>query len=54
MTILVTNQFLFCKLVSKLVNIVTNNIWSLKLMFNETFSCSVKKLYITNLFRVFG
>jgi len=39
-TILVTNNFLFCKLVSKLVTIVTNNFWSLKLVTNETFSCS--------------
>jgi len=40
MTILVTNNFLFHKLVSKLVALVTNNIWSLKLVVNEIFSCS--------------
>jgi len=28
-TILVTNNFLFCKLVAKLVTVVTNNYWSL-------------------------
>ena len=39
-TILVTNNFLLCKLVSKLVTIVTNNFWSLKLVTNETFSCN--------------
>ena len=32
MTILVTNNVL--------VNIVTNNFWSLKLVANKTFSCS--------------
>jgi len=32
--------FLFCKLVSKLVIIVTNNFLSLKLVTNEVFSCS--------------
>jgi len=40
-TILVTNNFLLCKLVSKLVITVTNNFWSLKLVTNKTFSCSV-------------
>ena len=39
-TILVTNNFLFCKLASKLVIIVTNNFWSLKLVTNKVFSCS--------------
>jgi len=32
--------FLLCKLVSKLVIIVTINFWSLKLVTNEAFSCS--------------
>jgi len=41
MTILVINNFLIFKLVSKLVTIVTNNFWSLELVTNETFSCSV-------------
>ena len=36
--------FLLCKLVSKLVIIVTNNFWSLKLVTNEAFSCSIKPL----------
>jgi len=40
-TILVTNNFLFCKLISKLVTIVTNNFLSLKFVINEGFSCSV-------------
>ena len=40
MTILVTNNFLFFKLVSKFVTIVTNHFWSLKLVINEVFSCS--------------
>jgi len=40
MTILVTNKFLFFKLISKLVTIVINNFWSLKLITNGTFSCS--------------
>jgi len=38
MTIFVTNNFLFCKLVIKLVTIVTNNFLSLKFVINETFS----------------
>jgi len=33
-TILLTNNFLFFKLVFKLVSIVTNNFWSLKLITN--------------------
>jgi len=41
MTILVRNNFLFCKLVSKLVIIVINNFLSLKLVANDTFSYSV-------------
>jgi len=41
-TILVTNKFLLYKLVYNLVAIVTNNFWSLKLVTNETFSCSVR------------
>jgi len=32
--------FLFCKLLSKLVTIVTSNFWSLKFVVNEQFSCS--------------
>jgi len=32
--------FLLCKIVSKLVIIVTNNFLSLKLVTNKTFSCS--------------
>jgi len=36
--ILITNNFLFCKLVSKLNNIVTNSFWSLQLIVNEIFS----------------
>ena len=40
MTILITNNFLFCKLIYKLVNIVTNNFLSLKLVINEIFPCS--------------
>jgi len=44
---LVTNNFLFYKLISKLVTIVTNNFWSLKLVTNEIFSCSVL-VYATN------
>jgi len=40
-TILVTNNFLLCKLIFKLVIIVTNKFWSLRLVTNETFSCSV-------------
>jgi len=39
-TILVTNNFLFYKLVYKVVTIVTSNFWSLKLVINEAFSCS--------------
>jgi len=39
-TILVTKNFLFFKLVFKLVTILTNNFWSLKLIINEIFSCS--------------
>jgi len=42
-TILVTNNFLLCKLVSKLVILVTNNFWSLKLVTNEAFSYSDNK-----------
>jgi len=38
--------FLLCKLVSKLVIIVTNNFWLLKLVTNEAFSCSVNNLNI--------
>jgi len=34
---MVTNNFLFCKLVSKLVTIVINNVWSLELVVTETF-----------------
>jgi len=41
MTILKINNLLFCNLVSKLITIVTNNFWSLKLVVNETFSCNV-------------
>jgi len=44
--ILLSNNFLFFKLVSKLVTIVTNNIWSLKLITNKAFSYS--DLYIKN------
>jgi len=33
------NNFLFCKLVSKFVIIMTNNFWSLKLVVNKIFSC---------------
>jgi len=40
--ILVTNNFLFVKPVSKLVTIVTKNFWSLNLI-TETFSCSVSE-----------
>jgi len=40
-TNLVTNNFLFFKLVSKLVITVTNNFCLLKLVTNETFSGSV-------------
>jgi len=36
-------MFLLYKLVSKLVIIITNNFWSLKLVTNEAFSCSVNK-----------
>ena len=39
MTILVTNNILFCKFVSKLVTIVINNFLLLKLVVNVTFSC---------------
>jgi len=41
-TILVTNNFLICELVSKFVTIVTTNFWSLKLVIEEAFSCSVQ------------
>jgi len=40
-TILVTNNFLFFKFVSKFVTIVINNFWSQKLVTNNAFSCSV-------------
>jgi len=43
-TILVTNNFLLCKLVSKLVIIVVNNFWSQKLVTNEKFSYSTSLL----------
>jgi len=39
-TILVTNNFLFFQLVSKLVTVLTNNFWSLNLVNNKIFSCS--------------
>jgi len=35
--------FLLCKLVSKLVILVTNNFWSLKVVTNKAFSCSDAK-----------
>jgi len=38
--ILVTNNYLFCKLVSKLVIIVINNFGLLKLIVNDSFSCN--------------
>jgi len=38
---LVINNFLFCILIFKLVIIMTNNFWSLKLVVNETFSYNV-------------
>ena len=41
MTILLTNNFLLCELVLKIVTIVTNNFWPLKLVTNEVFFCSV-------------
>ena len=44
MTNLVINNFLFCKLVSKLVTIITNNFLSLKLIVNGNFSCSDENL----------
>jgi len=37
MTILIPNNFLFYKLIFKLVTIVTNNFWSPKLIVNESF-----------------
>ena len=40
-TVLIINNLLFCKLVSKLVTTVTNNLLSLQLIVNETFSSSV-------------
>jgi len=42
--ILIINNFLFYKFVSKLVIIVTNNFWTLKLVANEIFSYNVKTL----------
>jgi len=39
--ILVSNNFLFFKLISKLVTLVTNNFWSLKLIINQTFSYNI-------------
>jgi len=41
-TILVTNNFLFGKFIYKLVTIVTNDFWSLKLIV-EAFSYSVSQ-----------
>jgi len=38
MTILVINNFLFCKLTFKLVTTMINNLLSLKLVVNKTFS----------------
>jgi len=43
-TILIINNFLFCKFVSKLVTMVINNFWSLKLVVNDLFSCSSDRL----------
>jgi len=45
MIILVTNNFLFCKMVTKLVTIVTNNFWSLNLVTNKIFYCNVSLVW---------
>jgi len=50
-TILVTNNFLFFKLVSKLVTIVTKSLWSLKLVVNEIIFCSNNFAYFLELLR---
>jgi len=42
MIVLVTDNFLFCKLVSKLVTITTNNFLSLKSVVNGKFAYSDK------------
>jgi len=43
--ILIINNFLFYKLVSKLVIIITNNLLSLKLVVNERFFYSINRIY---------